>query len=145
MYSCSPSSWYDVTLTGKAAWPSGYEARGGGGTLQHSPSDLAKPPEAADVDCNDACAGLSFLGHNFLASDQHRHCYRSLATEDKNPRFWTWPLHCFCPTWLLLLNCYAAGYLLKRGLDYILPTVYHCILSKLWVYLEARHLIELTG
>ena len=41
-------------MAGKVAQLAGYEARGGGGTLQHPPSDLAKPPEAEDFDCNNS-------------------------------------------------------------------------------------------
>ena len=58
-HSCIPSLWCDITVAGKAARLSEYEAHGGGVTQQHPPSDLARPPEAADIDCNNACAGLN--------------------------------------------------------------------------------------
>ena len=55
----------------------------GGGKNATTSLDLAKPSEAADVDCKDACAGLNKLGHNSESSDQQHHCYWTLATEDK--------------------------------------------------------------
>ena len=39
--------------------PGGVKPVGGGGDVTAYSPDLAKPQEAADVDCNDVCAGLN--------------------------------------------------------------------------------------
>ena len=50
----------DVTKAGTVARPKGEKPRGVGGHYKKSP-DLAEPPQAADVDCNNALFKFSII------------------------------------------------------------------------------------